>query len=214
MMGLAMKRGKFIVLDGPDGCGKSTQAKLLADYLTAQGEKVVRLREPGGTRIGEEIRRTLLNPAHKRMSVKTELLLYMASRAQLVEEVIKPVLRQGKTIVCDRFLSSTIVYQGLAGGLGAGIAQRIGQWAIDKTQPDLTLILDIKPEHGLKRIRQTLDRMESKVISFHRRVRQGFLKLARQNPKRFKVIKASGTIPAIHNQIKGIILKYSMVVPL
>lgn len=193
------------MLDGPDGCGKSTQARLLAGYLASKGNPVIRLREPGGTRIGEEIRRILLKPAHKNMAVKTELLLYMASRAQLVEEVIKPALRRGKTIVCDRFLSSTIVYQGLAGGLGPGIAQMIGHWTIDSARPDLTIILDIKPEDGLKRIRKSLDRMESKMLSFHHRVRQGFLKLARQNPKTFKVIKAYGTIPEIQNMIRKII---------
>lgn len=193
------------MIDGPDGCGKTTQTKLLVNYLAAKRKPVIRLREPGSTRIGEQIRQILLNPKNKKMSVKTELLLYMASRAQLVAEVIKPALRQGKTVVCDRFLSSTVVYQGLAGGMGPEIVQRIGHWTIDKTQPDLTIILDIKPKDGLKRIKKKFDRMEAKTISFHRQVQQGFLKLVRQNPRRFRIVNAYGTIHEIQKRIREVV---------
>jgi dTMP kinase len=201
-----MKRGHFIVLDGLDGCGKSTQIKLLTAYLKKLKKPVLSLREPGGTLISEQIRKILLNPVHKNMSVKTELLLYMASRAQLAQEIIKPALQRGQTVVCDRFLSSSIAYQGWAGKLGTKTVTDMGHWAIDALHPDLTIILDIKPEDGLKRIKK-FDRMESKVISFHRRVRQGFLAMARLDPKHFKVIAGYKTIPEIHSAIKTIVGK-------
>lgn len=193
------------MIDGPDGCGKTTQIKLLAGYLTKKRKSFITLREPGSTKISEQIRKILLNPRNKAMSVKTELLLYMASRAQLVEEVIKPALKQGKTIICDRFLSSTIVYQGLAGGMGREIVEAIGHWAVDEVFPDMTIILNINPKDGLKRIKKNFDRMESKDISFHYKVRDGFIKLARQNWKRFRIIKAYGTRAEIHEKIKGIV---------
>jgi len=200
-----MKQGKFIVIDGPDGCGKTTQIKLLAGYLAKKRKRIVRLREPGSTKISEQIRKVLLNPKNKKMSVKTELLLYMASRAQLVDEIIKPALKGGRIVICDRFLSSTIVYQGLAGGMGQKIVEAIGHWAIDKTQPDLTIILDIKPRDGLGRIKKKFDRMEAKAISFHCRVQQGFLKLARQNQRRFRIIKAYGTRAEIQQKIRKVV---------
>lgn len=197
-------QGKFIVIDGPDGCGKTTQAGLLVNYLCKQGKRVVRRREPGGTQIGEKIRRILLDPSNRKMSVPTELFLYMASRAQLVREIIRPALARGKIIVCDRFLSASVVYQGRAGGLGGGVVESIGKVATDNIKPDLVIILDIRAADGLKRRRKKgrLDRIETKQLLFHNKVRQGFRALAKQNPKRFRLISSCGTINAIQRKIQ------------
>ncbi|MBI4833727.1 MAG: dTMP kinase [Planctomycetes bacterium] len=196
---------KFIVIDGPDGCGKSTQAKLLAGYLKKKHFKVLNLREPGGTPISEKIRRILLDPANSRMTVPTELFLYMASRAQLVDEVIKPALDKGVIVICGRFLSSTIVYQGIAGGIGRKLVEDMGRIATQGTVPDLTIILDIHPEKGLKRKKTKPDRMEKKEIAFHAKVRKGFLKLAKENPARYKVIPSTGSINSIHQKIISLV---------
>jgi dTMP kinase len=200
-----MATGKFIVIDGPDGCGKSTQAKLLAEYFKRKHLKVLNLREPGGTPISEKIRRILLDPANSRMTVPTELFLYMASRAQLVDEVIKPALAKGKIIICGRFLSSTIVYQGIAGNIGKKLVEDMGKIATHNIIPDLTIILDIKPEDGLRRKKTRPDRMEKKELAFHRKVRKGFLKLAMENPSKYKVIPSFGSIESIQGKIRALV---------
>ncbi len=144
--------GRFLVLDGPDGCGKSTQAKRLVDRLRADGRDVLHTREPGGTRTGEAIRALLLDPSRGEMTLRAELLLYMASRAQIVEEVLRPALAADRVIVCERYLSSSIAYQGVAGGLGADEVARVGAFATGGLAPDVTVILDIDPSLALDRL--------------------------------------------------------------
>lgn len=197
-----MNKGIFIVLDGPDGCGKTTQAELLCAFLKARNCDVLHIREPGGTRIGEKIRDILLSPEHAEMAVTAELFLYMASRAQLVEEVIKPALLSGKIVISERFLSSSIVYQGIAGGLGKKNVEDSGRLACQGVKPDVIFILDIAAREGLVRIKRGLDRMERKQLTFHEQVRRGFLSLAKENPRNVKIIDSSGSIEQIHLQIR------------
>lgn len=198
-------QGLFIVLDGPDGSGKTTQARLLVEWLVAQKRRAVHLREPGSTSIGEQIRRILLDPANSEMCLKTELFLYMASRSQLVEQVIAPALAKGTIVVCERFVSASIVYQGIAGGLGMREVIKVGEFAVGRTMPDLVLILDVAAEEGLARIRHNFDRMEKKELLFHEKVRKGFLALASREPARYKVIDSSQPIAAIQDSIRRLI---------
>lgn len=166
---------RFIVFDGVEGCGKSTQARLLAEALNGRGERVVQTLEPGGTAIGEAIRALLLNPAFGEMHELTEAFLFCADRAQHVLEVVRPALEAGKTVISDRFASSTMVYQGYAGGLGAEAVEILTWYATRGLQPDLLVILDLDPAAGLRRKRgDAADRIERKSLEFHERVRAGF----------------------------------------
>ena len=192
--------GKFIVLDGPDGCGKSTQCKLLADWLGGQGVEVDIFRDPGTTAIGEKIRQILLNPEHVAMSTSTELLLYMAARAQLWEEGIGPALKQEKCVVLDRWLSSTCAYQGFAGGLGVEKIMKIAADCLSRPWPDLTVVLDVDLETAAGRLNCELDRMEAKGDSYHKKVREGFLQLAKMQ-KNFVVVDASSDIEAVSARV-------------
>ena len=192
--------GTFIVFDGPDGAGKSTQLDLLAASLQAAGLGVCRLRDPGGTAIGDGIREILLDRSHERMSVECELLLYMASRAQLAHEHIRPALQRGDCVLCDRFISSTVAYQG-AGGVSPETVVQVGRVAVGATWPDLTIILDVDSAEGLSRIDAAPDRMESKALTFHERVRELFIQQAANAPDRFIVIAGGGSIDEIHERI-------------
>ena len=149
--------GKFIVLDGPDGCGKSTQAKMLAEYISDTGVEVQMFRDPGTTAIGEKIRRILLNPDHVAMSTRTELLLYMAARAQLWAECIAPALEAGRCVILDRWLSSTCAYQGFAGGFGSDNVIALAGSCLERLWPDVTIILDIDLETAAPRLNAELD---------------------------------------------------------
>ena len=193
-------KGKFIVLDGPDGCGKSTQAKLLADWLHKQGIETAQFRDPGTTAIGEQIRHILLNPEHVAMCNRTELLLYMAARAQLWVECIKPALDSGKCVILDRWVSSTCAYQGYAGGFGIDNVIKIAADCLERTWPDLTIILDVDSKAAAPRMKATLDRMEQKGADYHAKVRQGFLSLA-DKQKNIIILDASADIDSIHKQI-------------
>lgn len=188
-----MSAGRFVVLDGPDGCGKSTQARRLVERLRADGRDVLHTREPGGTRTGEAIRALLLDPTRGEMTLRAELLLYMASRAQIVEEVLRPALAAGRVVVCERYLSSSIAYQGVAGGLGADAVAQVGAFATGGLAPDVTVILDIDARDGLARIARGKDRLEGRAIEFHEAVRRGFLDLARQDPARYAIVDARGS---------------------
>ncbi len=194
-------KGKFIVLDGPDGCGKSTQAGLLVDWLEDNGVQTSRFRDPGDTAIGEKIRDILLNPEHLAMNTRTELLLYMAARAQLWGEKIAPALKQERCVVLDRWLSSTCAYQGHAGGFGADKVIGIATDCLERVWPDLTIILDVDLDTASGRLDRQLDRMEAKGDSYHRKVREGFLQLAHER-KDFLVVDAAAEVEAVHENVK------------
>ena len=191
---------KFIVLDGPDGCGKSTQAKLLAEWLGEKGVKTLALRDPGASAIGEKIRQILLNPEHIAMSVRTELLLYMAARAQLWEEKISPALEGGKCVVLDRWLSSTCAYQGYAGGFGIENVIKVAESCLERVWPNLTVLLDIEDETAAKRLDRDLDRMEQKGQEYHKKVRQGFLRLAKHYSN-IVIVDGTEDIEKVHKRV-------------
>ncbi len=170
-------RGRFIVLDGPDGCGKTTQQKLLSAWIAQQGAEVVCFRDPGTTSIGEQIRTVLLSPDNTGMGDNVEVLLYMAARAQLWKECIDTALKQGKCVLMDRWLSSTCAYQGCAGGFGVDKVVRIAEDSLVRVWPDITVILDVDLETAAARMNRPLDRMEQKGSDYHQRVREGYLQL-------------------------------------
>lgn len=196
--------GKFIVLDGPDGCGKSTQAELLVKWINEQGVVTGRFRDPGDTAIGEKIREILLNPEHLSMSTQTEVLLYMAARAQLWIEKIAPALKENRCVVLDRWLSSTCAYQGWAGGFGVDKVKKIAEDCLERVWPDLTIILDVDLKTAALRLNRQLDRMEAKGDDYHKKVREGFLRLAEQCEDVI-VVDATGDIEAVHKEILTLI---------
>ncbi len=181
-------RGKFITFEGSEGSGKSTQSESLCRYLKSKGVKVVFLREPGGIVLSEKIRQLLLDPA-SRISPEAETLLYMAARAQVVRDVVRPALDAGKTVVCDRFLDSTIAYQGFGLGIDIKTIKEIGRFATLGIKPDLTFFLDLPVRSGLKHRAHCKDRIERRSLKYHQAVRSGYLKLASLEPKRIKIIK-------------------------
>jgi dTMP kinase len=185
-----MARGFFLSLDGMDGAGKSTQCRLLADWLRAQGRDVVLCHDPGGTDLGQQLREILLE-YRGHMSLPTEALLFMASRAQLVAEVIRPALDAGKVVLTDRFLLSTVVYQGHAGGLDPAQLWQIGLFGAGGLQPDLTIVLDLPLEVSMARRKPGADRLESRDVTYFARVRAGFLAEAERSPDRICIIDAS-----------------------
>jgi len=199
--------GRFIALDGPDGCGKSTQVKLFVDWLARQGVDVVSYREPGATAIGEKVRHILLNPENIAMTTSAEVMLYMAARVQLWNEKIAPDLKAGKCVVVDRWLSSTCAYQGNAGGFGMDKVIKIAADCLERPWPDLTVILDIDLKTAATRLKKDLDRMEQKGDGYHKKVREGFLELAKQR-KNFVVVNASDDIDTVHKRILTIIEKH------
>jgi len=201
-------RGKLIALDGPDGCGKSTQAELLAQWLQETGVPTNSFHDPGDTAIGEKIREILLNPEHLAMSTETEVLLYMAARAQLWTERIAPALRENKCVVLDRWVSSTCAYQGFAGGFGMETVIKIATDCLERVWPDLTIILDVDLETALQRLNRQLDRMEAKGDGYHQKVREGFLQLAEER-KDFLVVDAAADIETVHKEILQLISEVS-----
>ncbi len=185
--------GRFVVFDGPDGSGKSTQLRRFAELVTTAGMPPVDVREPGGTPIGEAIREVLLDPRYEEMELRCEMLLYMASRSQLMKERIRPALNQGRFVLADRFISSTLAYQGTAGGLDPEEILAVGRVATRGCQPDLVVILDVDEVTAASRLSSDLDRMEMKGEAFHRRVRQGYLAQAERDPAGHLVIDGSQT---------------------
>ncbi len=200
-MSLEKLAGKFIVIDGPDGAGKSTQSLMLRDYLCEHGIDTELVRDPGGTSIGEQIRAILLDNANAAMSVRTETLLYMASRAQLYHEKIGPALAAGKCVLSDRWVSSTYAYQAIAGCDGAELVLDLADASLERAWPDHTIVLDLPSEVGLERVVGEFDRMESKSLEFHRKVRQAYLNLAGMRND-FSVIDAVGSLEEIHEAVK------------
>ena len=198
--------GRFIVLDGPDGCGKSSQTRLLTDWLQSQGVSTVGFRDPGATVIGEKIREMLLSPAHEAMTTPSEVLLYMAARVQLWAEKIKPALSEGKCVVLDRWLSSTCAYQGYAGAFGMEKVIEIARASLERVWPDLTIILDVDLKTAARRLQRELDRMERKGEGYHGRVREGFLQLAAGRPD-FAVVDATVDIETVHKEVVKVVQK-------
>ncbi len=197
-------RGILISIEGPDGAGKSTQIALLKEYLEQKGYESVLTREPGGTKISEKIRNLILDRENMEMGREAEMMLYAAARAQLVHEVIKPALEMGKAVICDRYIDSSAVYQGIAREIGIETVYQINECAIQGIWPDLTIHLDLDAEEGIKRKKNQaeLDRMELETMEFHKNVVQGYRTLAKRDPKRIKTIDATLSIEEIHDQIK------------
>jgi dTMP kinase len=198
--------GLFITFEGGEGCGKSTQIAALKARLEALGKTVVQTREPGGTALGESVRKLLqYDDAGQGMSPEAELLLFAASRAQHVRELIAPAIAEGQIVLCDRFLDSTTVYQGVARAIDSKKVDTINQFAIGDTNPDLTILIDLPPEIGLARVHARsdgqLDRMEKEAIGFFQAVRQGYLDLAKSEPKRFLVLDGSQSVEELETQI-------------
>jgi dTMP kinase len=193
----------FISIDGGDGVGKSTQVALLCHWLEQSGHSVVRCRDPGSTRLGEMVRELLLNRHDLQLCRRSEMLLYMAARAQLAEEIIGPALRQGKIVVSDRYLLANVVYQGYGGGLDVEALWHVGELATGGLMPDLTLVLDMPAEAALARIARTHDRMEQQGLEFHRCVREGFLAEARRRPDVIVVIDAARSPEAVQADIRA-----------
>ncbi|MGD1967919.1 MAG: dTMP kinase [Desulfobacterales bacterium] len=207
----------FITLEGIEGSGKTTQIDRLADFLAQNGIKCVITRQPGGTVIGESIRSILLNPENDTLAPMTELLLYLADRAQHINEVIKPALATGQTVVCDRYFDATVVYQGFARGLSVQLLKDLHQLLFDNLKPDVTLLLDLSPQQGLERAWQQLNsgqrvgresRFESEAIVFHEKVRAGYLELARLEPQRFHVINAARSPDQVFAEISKTLIPF------
>lgn len=200
----------FITIEGPDGGGKTTQMNLLVPALQQQGFDIVRTREPGGTEIGDQIRSVIMDMKNKSMDPRTEILLFCASRAQLVEELIRPSLAAGKIVLCDRYADSTMAYQGYGHGLDKTVLTHLLDFATGGLKPDLTLLLDISAEAGLRRRLVNHDewnRMDDYALQFHERVRKGYLEMAAAEPTRFVVINADRSPEEIHEEILAVLLK-------
>lgn len=203
------KRGYFITIEGPDGAGKSTLVRGLASCLKNAGYDVLQTREPGGTAISDKIRQILLDPENSGMSVKTEILLYAASRAQHVEELIIPATGAGKIVLCDRYIDSSIAYQGYGREMEIEFVKFINQWATGYLEPDLTILLDLKPEVGLSRVNKSgirnSDRLEQESLEFHRRVWEGYRRIAAENPHRVRIVNAEGKAEETFAQAKKVL---------
>ena len=211
-MQLAMQKGRFISFEGSEGCGKSTQIRLLLEQLEQQGIKVLITREPGGTVVGEHIRNLLQYPPDaSNMTPEAELLLFAASRAQLVREVIEPALQQGQWVIADRFLDSTTVYQGLGRGLNLQAIRSINDFAVGAVKPDMTLLLDMDAKagharaHAVSQAEGKFDRMEDQAMDFFERVRQGYLDLAQSESERFVTIDAEQSIEKVNGCIVNVL---------
>lgn len=198
------RTGLFIAFEGGDGAGKSTQAALLTQALQDAGRTVVRTREPGGTPVGEKLRSLVLEHGHGQIDARTEALIFAASRAAHVDQVIRPALERGDVVVCDRYIDSSVAYQGAGRNLGTGDVRSVNEWATGGLVPDLTVLLDVDPEAG--RSRRTAsdaaeDRLESEPDSFHGSIRAAFLTLAQGSPDRYLVLDAAAPVPELAQKI-------------
>ncbi len=200
----------FITLEGIEGSGKTTQLEHIVDYLKGKDCECIVTREPGGTRIGKKIRSILLDPDSRELYPMAELLLYMADRSQHINEVVIPHLASGKLVLCDRYYDATLVYQGYARGIDIEIIQRLHRWILKGLKPNVTLLLDLEPHIGLKRAWKEIDRgtrtgletrFEKETLRFHKKVRAGYLTLARNDPDRFEVVDASQTERQVRERI-------------
>jgi dTMP kinase len=203
-MGSGLK-GLFITFEGLDGCGKSTQMELLAEALAARGYVVTVTREPGGTPLGEEIRDMLLDPRHHGMSARAETLLYAAARAHLVEQVIRPALVDGQVVLCDRYLDSSLAYQGYGRGLGTDYILLVNDWGTGGLYPDLTLFLDLDDSVRSSRLAAVPDRLEAENEEFHQRVAHGFRELLLHHSHRIRRVDATGSAFDVQERVSAII---------
>ena len=199
-----MKNGLFITFEGADGCGKTTQMSMLYDYLKSKGYDVVLTREPGAKGLGEKVREILLNYNGK-VSDRCESFLFLADRAQNIDVIVIPAINEGKIVLCDRHIDSTVAYQGYGRGLDIDRINMLNSLAANGKKPDLTFVFDIDVETSMKRVGKEKDRMESAGIEFHNRVRNGYLEIAKLEPERIKVIDASKSIDEIHKKVVEII---------
>lgn len=207
--------GLFITFEGIEGCGKSTQVRLLSEALNGKGIPCIATREPGGTSIGAKIRDILLDPDHKGMASEAELLLYAADRAQHVRELISPSINEGKVVICDRFMDATIAYQGFGRGLDMPLIHELNRIASLGIRPDLTLLLDCPAETGIGRALERNsrkghardDRFEREAMTFHQKVRDGYLSISQSEPERVKVIDACQDVDTVHNSIWEMVRK-------
>jgi len=194
----------FITFEGPDGSGKTTQAKMLVEYLQAGGFPIIYTREPGGTDISEQIRQVILSTRNKSMQNETEVLLFSAARAQIVAELIRPALAEGKLVICDRYYDSTLAYQGFGLGLDLDALRAITKFATRGLVPDLTFYIDVPAEIGLARRHQgETNRLDQKDVEYHARVRNGYLELARAEPDRFVVIDGARSVEQVQAEIRA-----------
>lgn len=197
--------GFFIVFEGGDGGGKSTQEARLSEALVQRGHEVVRTREPGGTPAAEAIRGVVLNPEFTGLDDRAEALLYAAARADHAARVIRPALERGAVVISDRYLDSSVAYQGYARGLGADAIRDLSLWATDHLVPDLVVVLDVDPKVGLSRVGKP-DRLEAEPLAFHEQVRAAFLDLAKRDPDRYLVVDARGTIDEVADIVRERVL--------
>ena len=197
----------FITFEGIEGCGKTTQAKLLCEALVDRGYSVVFTREPGGTPAAEELRSFLLKPREERFPPFAELSVYEAARSFHVENLIKPSLKEGAVVICDRFIDSTLAYQGYGRGIDLSLVERLNREATGGLKPNLTVLIDLPVEEAFKRISERRkDRMESESLKFHQRVREGFLEIARREPERFLIVDGRKKVEELHTLILGEVL--------
>ena len=195
----------FLSIDGGDGTGKSTQTELLCQWLREQSREVAACRDPGSTRLGEAVRNLLLDRHDLKIDRRSEMLLYMAARAQMVEEVVRPALEQGKAVVSDRYLLANVAYQGYGGGLDVATLWEVGRVATGGLMPELTIVLDVPAEVAAARLARPLDRMEQQGAAFHARVREGFLAEAARQPERIVVVSAVGSVEQVQSEIRRIV---------
>ncbi len=199
-----MKKGLFITLEGADGCGKTTQLNLLKEYLTSKGYEIVVTREPGGKGLGEKLREILLNYDGE-VSDRCEAFLYLADRAQNIDTIIKPAINSGKIVLCDRHTDSSVAYQGYGREQNIDNINMLNELAVNGVHPDLTIVFDIDTETSMARVGAEKDRLESAGIEFHKRVRNGYLEIAKKNPQRIKVVDASQTIEDVQRDVIKIV---------
>jgi dTMP kinase len=198
------RRGILITFEGVEGCGKTTQLALLRDHLESKGYAVEVTREPGGTPIAEAVRAIVLDPANKALSSTAEMLLYAAARAQHVDERVRPALEAGRVVLSDRFVDSTTAYQGAGRGSPMEAIRTLHEWVTRGVWPDLTVVLDVDPETGLRRAaaHRRLDRIEAETLAFHRRVREGFLRIAEAEPARVRLVDGTQSIDLVAKQVR------------
>ncbi|SEC21391.1 dTMP kinase [Nocardioides exalbidus] len=199
--GIFSEAGLFVCFEGGDGAGKSTQSRLLHDWLVAQGRTVLLTFEPGDTEVGKEMRRIVLDPATGHLSDRTEALLYIADKAEHVDHVVLPALARGEVVITDRYVDSTLAYQGAGRTLDVAEVEAVARWATGDLRPHLTVVLDLEPEAGLGRFEER-DRIEGQSLEFHQRVRQGFLALAAADPDHYVVLDARAPIDEIAGAVR------------